>query len=87
MKRGAPGNGAPPETAIDGLRTGNLNAPVDLQFQVRSTPEIAEAILGGIRHPDPDEIPEIRHLWWRLRRRGHALPAERGLIAIDGRAS
>ena len=27
---------------------------------------------------------DLRHMWWRLRRRGVRLPAERGVIVIDG---
>ena len=32
-----------------------------------------------------DEIPELRAMWWRLAARGDRLPAERGVILIDGR--
>ena len=32
----------------------------------------------------PDEIPELRALWWRQARLGHRLPAERGVIVIEG---
>ena len=27
---------------------------------------------------------EVRALWWRMRRRGVDLPAERGVIVVDG---
>lgn len=30
-----------------------------------------------------DDLPEIRAMWWRLRSRGVALPAEPGVILID----
>jgi hypothetical protein len=33
----------------------------------------------------PDELPDVRRLWWRQRRhKGMELPAERGLIVIKG---
>ena len=31
-----------------------------------------------------DEIPELRAMWWRQARHGHRLPAENGVIAIEG---
>ena len=33
------------------------------------------------RHPDNREL---RRMWWRLRRDGHRLPAERNVIVIPG---
>ncbi len=35
----------------------------------------------------PDEIPELRATWWRLARAGHRLPAESGVIVIEGGAT
>ena len=32
----------------------------------------------------PDEIPELRAIFWRLAAQGHRLPAERGVIVIEG---
>ena len=32
----------------------------------------------------PDEVPELRAIWWRQARLGHRLPAEFGLIVIMG---
>ncbi len=32
----------------------------------------------------PGEVPELRALWWRLAPQGHRLPAERGVIVIEG---
>ncbi len=32
----------------------------------------------------PDEIPELRALWWRHAALGHRLPAERGVIVLLG---
>ena len=34
-----------------------------------------------LNHPDNREL---RKMWWRLRRRGHRLPAERNVIVIQG---
>ncbi len=36
------------------------------------------------RRVRPDEIPELRALWWRQAALGHRLPAERGLIVLPG---
>ncbi len=33
-----------------------------------------------------DEIPELRSIYWRQARLGHRLPAERGVIVIEGGA-
>ena len=33
----------------------------------------------------PDEIRHVRQVWWSQARLGHRLPAERGIIVIDGR--
>ena len=32
-----------------------------------------------------DEIPMLRAMWWRQARLGHRLPAEIGLILIEGK--
>jgi hypothetical protein len=32
----------------------------------------------------PDELPELRALWWRHRAQGVPLPPEFGVIAIEG---
>ena len=34
----------------------------------------------------PDEIPELRAMWWRQIALGHRLPAELGVIVIEGMA-
>ena len=31
-----------------------------------------------------DEIPELRAMWWRQAALGHRLPAEIGVIVIEG---
>ncbi len=35
----------------------------------------------------PDEIPELRAIWWRQIALGHRLPAELGVILLDGGAA
>jgi hypothetical protein len=35
----------------------------------------------------PDEIPELRALWWRQVALGHRMPAEIGVITIEGGAA
>ena len=32
----------------------------------------------------PDEVPEIRAIWWRQAALGHRLPPERGVILLEG---
>ena len=32
----------------------------------------------------PGELAELRAMWWRQAALGHCLPAERGVIAIEG---
>ncbi len=32
----------------------------------------------------PDELPNVRRLWWRFARQGHRLPAEKHIIVLDG---
>ena len=32
----------------------------------------------------PDEIPELRAMWWRQAALGNRLPAELGVIVIEG---
>ncbi len=37
------------------------------------------------REMRPDELPDIRRLWWRQRRHdGVELPSERGVILFEG---
>ena len=43
--------------------------------------EIAQLVPRPVR---PDEIPELRAIWWRQAAQGHRLPAERGIIVLDG---
>ena len=43
--------------------------------------DVADLVPRPIR---ADEIPELRALWWRQARLGHRLPAERGVIVIEG---
>lgn len=43
--------------------------------------EFAQLVPRPVR---PSEVPELRALWWRQVALGHRLPAERGVIAIEG---
>ncbi len=45
--------------------------------------DIAQLVLRDVR---PDEIPELRRLWWRQAALGHRLPSEIGVIEIAGGA-
>ena len=43
--------------------------------------DVAQLIPRPIR---ADEIPELRAMWWRQARLGHRLPAELGVIVLEG---
>ena len=43
--------------------------------------DIAQLVPRELR---ADEIPELRALWWRQAALGHRLPAEAGIIVIEG---
>ena len=46
--------------------------------------EFAQLVSRPVR---PDEIPDLRALWWRQAALGRRLPAERGVIVIEGGAA
>ncbi len=75
-KREAPpgGSGAPLFDVVSGNSDGsdtNLEIPVS---QLRHRP------IG------PGELASLRAMWWRQAALGHHLPAERGVIVIEGGA-
>ena len=43
--------------------------------------DVSQLVRRDVR---PDEIPELRSLWWRQVGAGHRLPAELGVIVIRG---
>ena len=43
--------------------------------------DIAQLVPRPVR---PDEIPELRALWWNQAGAGHRLPAEIDVIVIEG---
>ena len=43
--------------------------------------EFAQLLPRNVR---PEEIPELRAVWWRQAALGHRLPAERDVIVIEG---
>ncbi len=45
--------------------------------------DIAQLVPRDVR---PDELPDLRSLWWRQAALGHRLPAERGVIVVEGGA-
>ena len=47
-----------------------VRVPVDLLFP---------------RQIRPDEVRHVRQVWWNQAARGHRLPAEPGIIVIDGK--
>jgi hypothetical protein len=72
-RRGPPGGGHPSSENValenDDSSDTNLEIPVS---QLRPRP------IG------PGELAELRAMFWRQARLGHRLPAEAGIIAIDG---
>ena len=45
--------------------------------------DTAEALAFGYGIPPEPIRTEVRCLWWRQRRQGHYLPAERGVILLE----
>ena len=45
--------------------------------------DVAQLVLRDVR---PDDIPELRALWWRQAALGHRLRAELDIIVIEGGA-
>ncbi len=73
------------------LITGKLDSPLISTPEAglqpfRAIGEVVEAVLGFLRMPTEAEVRELRAMWWRQRRLGHTLPAEAGLIVLDGGA-
>ena len=69
--------------------TGKVNNPLDSTPTAGPQPfraigELIEVVLGSLRTPTEAEQRELRAMWWRQRRLGHTLPAEPGLIVLDG---
>ena len=50
----------------------------------RAMGEVVAVALGPLRTPTEAEQHELRAMWWRQRRLGNHLPAEHGLIVLDG---
>ncbi len=48
--------------------------------------DTVETLAFGYGIPPEPALTEVRCLWWRQRRQGVVLPAERRIIAIDGGA-
>ena len=46
--------------------------------------DTAEALAFGYGIPPEPALTEVRSAWWRLRRQGALLPAERRVILIAG---
>ena len=56
------------------------NSPQNDRSRIAFIP-VAQLVPRPVR---PSEVPELRALWWRQVALGHRLPAERGVIAIEG---
>ena len=73
-KRPRPGGDGGGPLKFVSLRSGdNSDATLDLP--------VSQLLPRPVR---PDEIPELRGMWWRQARLGHRLPAEVGVIVIEG---
>ena len=55
-------------------------------YRAKPAGEVFEVVLGSLRTPTEAEQRELRAMWWRQRRLGHTLPAQHGVIVIDGAA-
>ena len=52
---------------------------------IQAIPECeAEALAYGEELPTGSQLAEARALWWRQAALGHRLPAERGMIVVQG---
>ena len=69
---------APDEGAAEGDRNQRLSIVIST---VADGPQEIELATRPMR---PDEHQHVRRAWWRLSTEGQRLPAERGLIVIDG---
>ncbi len=67
-----PSSGAPLETIA--LGSGDRS-------EDRTHLDLAQLLPRPVR---PDETPELRALWWRQAAAGFRLPAERGVIVLEG---
>ena len=62
-------------------------APRTVQRHRRPSPSIPQApstfLLDEPRPMRPDELTEVRAMWWRLAAQGIRMPAELGVILLD----
>lgn len=74
-RRGPPGGGDPSSENVATGNGDNLDTSLDFPVsQLRPRPI------------DPDELAILRAMWWRQASAGHHLPAEIGVIVIEGGA-
>ena len=72
-RRGRPGGGQPSSKFIGADSNDNSNHSLDI--------EVSQLVSRPVRS---DEIPELRAMWWRQVALGHRLPAELGVIVLEG---
>ena len=81
------GTGARDSSDADALLDGNASVSSKSRAPVQAIPESeAEALAWGYGLPLADHLTACCAIWWRLRRLGVFLPAERGVIVIEGGA-
>ncbi len=72
-KERAPPGGSGASSKFIAVNSDGSDTTVDLP--------ISQLLLRNVR---PDEIPELRALWWRLTALGYRLLAERRVIRLEG---
>ena len=75
-RRGPPGGSGPSSEIIAANNSDNSDTSLEIP--------VSQLLPRPIR---PDEISELRALWWRQARLGHRLPAELGVIVLEGGAA
>ena len=79
--------GARDRSDADASLDGDASVSNKSRVPVQAIPESeAEALAWGYGLPPADHLTACRAIWWRLRRLGVPLPAERRVILIAGGA-
>ena len=72
-RKGPPGGSGPSLKIIAAVNSDGS----DTNLEIRVSQLVPRPVL-------PDEIPELRAIWWRQIALGHRFPAEPGVIVIEG---
>ena len=75
----------PPDKRKGPLAGGPLQKKVELGGYDGSQDTLSICVSQLLPRPvRPNEIPELRAIWWRQVALGHRLPVERGVIVLEG---